>query len=254
MIRNGRFAIATCVFVATCIGSIALAQPKKDAKKPKPKPAVVAPAAENDAGPKGDEERERAEKTGGDAAAAPIATETGDGGTRTSPLTPAPPEMPSSSHVDAGVVDYDRLLADLAALRTRVAAIGEGLFQSRMAVAIRIEGDRARVAKLSLSVDDGVVYTSPQGFRGDELTPVFARALAPGRHALTVEIEREDKENVAFKSAQRSRFIVEVPRDELLDVELRIEDDSTMGDLPSKKSGRYDLRVRVKANTSAIKK
>src|SRR5262245_441316 len=112
MTRNGRFASATCVFGATCLGSNGLAQPNKDAKKPKPKPAAAAPAAESDAGPKGDDEKERAEKTAGDAGAAPIVAETADGGTRTSPLTPAPPEMPSSSHVDAGVVDYDRLLAD----------------------------------------------------------------------------------------------------------------------------------------------
>ncbi len=253
MIRSKVAAIA--VLLATCVGSLSLAQqPKKD-RKPRPKPAAAADAA---AEPKGDDDKEkpetRVERHDASAPVAAAAAESADGG-RASPLTPAPGEMPSSSTVDAGPpVDYDRLLADLAALRTRVAAVGEGLFQSRMAVAIRVDGDRARVAKVTLSVDDGVVYTSPQGFRADDLTPVFARALAPGRHALTIDIEREDKENAAFKSGQRSRFIVEVPRDEQLDVEVRIEDDSTMGDLPSKKSGRYDLRVRLKAQSRPVKR
>lgn len=252
--RRKALSIAAAVALATCLGSLALAQqPKKD-RKPRPKPAAAADAAAPPEA-KPEESEKAAEKTAAsDAGAAAMApTFEGDGG-RQSPLTPAPGEMPSAAHVDAGTVDYDRLLADLAALRTRVAAVGEGLFQSRMAIALRLEGDRARVAKVIVSVDDGVVYTSPQGFRGDELTPVFARALAPGRHALTVDVEREDKENAAFKSNQRSRFIVEVPRDEQLDVEVRVEDDSTMGDLPGKKSGRYDLRVRMKAATRPIKR
>ncbi|MBK6696438.1 MAG: hypothetical protein IPG50_30245 [Myxococcales bacterium] len=250
--------VSGLLVAAACLGTMAdgpeasAQQPKKDRKRP-PKPAAAAVVDAGAAEAKADDDKEKDKgaplAAAGDAGAA---IELGDGGTRISPLTPLANELPLAS--DAGTVDYDRLIADIASLRTRVAAVGEGLFQSRMTIALRLEGERARPHRLTVSVDDGVVYTSPQGFRGDEMTPVFGRALAPGRHAVTVDVEREDRENAAYKSGQRSRFIVEVSRDEQLDVELRVEDDSTMGDLPSKKGGRYDLRVRMKANARALKK
>ena len=265
MIRHARLAAAAAIALAMCLGSLAIAQ--QPAKKPRarPKPVAATPVDAATETKAVEEERERPPTSGAvDAGASSsigigIGTgaetpATGDGGTRTSPLTPASGEMPGSAAIDAGNVDYDRLLADIAALRTRVAAVGESLFQSRMAIAVRVEGDHGRLAKLAVSVDDGVVYTNPQGFRAEEATPVFARALAPGRHAVTIEVEREDRENVAFKTTQRSRFVVEVARDEQLDVSLRVEDDSSMADLPGKKRGEYDLRVRMKATSSAIKR
>jgi len=97
-----------------------------------------------------------------------------------------------------------------------------------------------------------VVVGAPDPLLG---TAIYAHALSPGRHALTVDIDRKDDRNDGFKSSQRSRFIVDVPRDEELAVELQVDDDSNMGkDFPSDKNGRYDLRVRMKAKSRAIKK
>lgn len=262
MTRHARLVAAAAIAVATCLGSLALAQqPKKPGSRSRPKPpaAAAVQADASSAEGKANEDESHASGSAGEGGSGAVATPAdygapGEGGVRASPLNPAPSEMPSSATVDAGSIDYDRLLSDIAALRTRVAAVGESLFQSRMAIALRVEGDHARVAKVSVAVDDGAVYTSPQGFRGDELTPVFARALAPGRHAVTVDVDREDVDNVAFKTSQRSRFIVEVQRDEQLDVALRIEDDSSMATLPGKKKGEYDLRVRMKATSGPIKR
>lgn len=256
MIRRARLVAAVALTLATAVASFSLAEPPKKgggSRRTKPSAAASDAAVAIVDAAKPEESATASGDAGSSATAmAPVAAE-GDGG-RASPLNPGPGEMPSSGNVDAGAIDYERLLSDIAALRTRVAAVGESLFQSRMAVTLRADGDRGRVSKVTLLVDDGVVYTSPQGFRGDEPTPVFSRALAPGRHAVTVDVEREDKENAAFKSAQRSRFIVEVPRDEQLDVALRLEDDSSMGDLPAKKKGEYDVRVRMKATSSPIKR
>ena len=50
-----------------------------------------------------------------------------------------------------------------------------------------------------------------------------------------------------------TRFVVDVPRDQRVDAHVRIEDDSTMGrDFPGDRSGRYDLRVRVRAAASPV--
>ena len=82
-----------------------------------------------------------------------------------------------------------------------------------------------------------------------------SHALAPGRHAITVDVERKDDRNDAFRNSQRTRFTVEVPRDQELAVQIKIGDDSDMGkDFPGDKSGSYDLRVRAKAEARNVGK
>jgi hypothetical protein len=227
-------AIAFCVPLAT----LALAQPRKPAAKPKPPPVAKvdasAPAEEPDAA-------KAAEPT-----AAP-APETGDGG-RLSPLNPQPQELPSNAPDAGPPVDYDRLLADIAALRARIAAVSDNMYQSRIAIALQTDGDKARIARLAVSLDDGIVYTAPASFAASDMTAVYEHAVAPGRHAVTVDVDRKDARDESFRTSQRSRFTVDVPRDHRVDVQVKIIDDSSMGgDFPSDKSGKYDLRFRVKA-------
>jgi hypothetical protein len=226
-------AIAFCVPLAT----LALAQPRKPAAKPKPPPVAKADAATADE----PDAAKLAEPT-----PAPVA-ETTDGG-RLSPLNPQPQELPSNA-VDAGPpVDYDRLLADIAALRARIAAVSDNMYQSRIAIALQTDGDKARIARLTVSLDDGIVYTAPASFAASDMTAVYEHAVAPGRHAVTVDVDRKDTRDESFRTSQRSRFTVDVPRDNRVDVQVKILDDSSMGgDFPSDKSGKYDLRFRVKA-------
>jgi hypothetical protein len=146
-------------------------------------------------------------------------------------------------------------MGDISALRARAAAVGDTLFHSRIAINLEVDGDHGKVARLVVSLDDGAVYTKPPEARLGDSTAIYAHALSPGRHALTVDVERRDDRNDAFRTSQRSRFVVEVPRDQELGVELIVEDDSNMGkNFPSDQSGRYDLHVRMKANAHAIKK
>ncbi len=172
----------------------------------------------------------------------------GDGGApKLSALNPAANEFPDGG-APAETIDYDKLLADIAALRARVAAVSDNLFRSRIVIEVETSGDHGRIARLNVSLDDGVVYTSPPNFRADDLTIVYDHAVAPGRHAITLEIERRDDRDESFRNAQRSRFIVDVPRDDRLVAETKIWDDSSMGgDFPGDRSGKYDLRVRLKA-------
>jgi hypothetical protein len=122
------------------------------------------------------------------------------------------------------------------------------MFRSRIAVQLETSGDHGRIARLSLSLDDGVVYSAPQGFHADDMTTIYDHALAPGRHAVTLDVERKDDRNEAFRTSQKSRFIVDVPRDHRLELRVRIWDDSNMGgDFPSDKSGRYELKIRANA-------
>lgn len=247
---------AVLLAVASGYVTLAIAQPRA-AKPPAARPGRVQAAPKPvDAGAP-DEPATGASVDGAKAAtpapAEPPAEGVADGGPRPSPLNPQPQELPSGSAEAGAPVDYDRLLADVAALRARVAAVTANLYQSRIAVAIQAEGDHGKIARLVVSLDDGVVYTAPPTFAAQDMTTVYDHAVAPGRHALTVDVERKDDRDEAFRSAQRSRFTVDVPRDSRLDVQVRVVDESTMGaDFPSDRSGKYDLRLRVKTVASPV--
>lgn len=183
--------------------------------------------------------------------AAPPSDDRGDGG-KLSPLNPAPDEF-SDAGVSTAPADYDRLLADIAALRARVAAVSDTLFHSRIAVGLRVNGDHARIASLSVSIDDGQVWSSPASFRPDSETTVYDHAVAPGHHAVTVDVERRDDRNDTYRSTQRSRFIVDVPSDRRLSVNLDLSDDSNVGhDFPAGGEGRYELRIRAQVKADSV--
>lgn len=175
-----------------------------------------------------------------------------DGGAWTSPLTPRPEEFPQKgAEVPA---DYDRILADIAALRARVATASDAVFKSRLAVSLRAGGGNARVKKLRIALDDGTVYTAAAGFRSEQPQLVFDRALSPGRHVLTFDVEAEDARDRSFTTSQVTRMPIDVPRDHKVQIDARLEDDSGMaGSYPSSKKGSYDLRLRLKAEATQVK-
>jgi hypothetical protein len=170
-----------------------------------------------------------------------------DGGARLSPLTPTEAEMPPSS---PAVIppDYDRLISEIAVLRARIATVSDNLFRSRLAVSVQTDGDKQRILHLSVALDDGVVWEAPTGFTSDDPTPTYDHAVAPGRHTLTVSIERKDARDATFTTQQSSRVAIDIPKDQRLEVLVRLEEDSSMGGkFPGDHKGDYDLRIRVKA-------
>lgn len=174
------------------------------------------------------------------------------GGGRLSPLNPSASEF-SDAGPPTTSIDYDRLLAEVSSLRARVAAVSDTLFHCRISISLETSGDHGRVAALSVSVDDGVVWTAQEGFRAEDPVTVYEHAVAPGHHAVTVDIERRDDRESTFRTTQRSRFIVDVPTDQKLSVRLKLGDDSNMGgDFPSDKKGQYELRVQARVQAQAI--
>jgi hypothetical protein len=181
----------------------------------------------------------------GDAGAIPPAAPPPEwiGGSKLSPLNPAPNEFSDAGMVPPPI-DYERLLSELAALRTRAAALSDVLFHSRLAITLETSGEHARTANLSLALDDGVVWNASASFRAEDAATVYDHAVAPGQHAVTIEVDRRDDRDDAFRSSQKSRFIVEVPADGRLSMDIRLIDDSTIGgDFRSDRKGKYDLRL-----------
>jgi hypothetical protein len=257
---------ASLLIVASLVGAAWLpdAAAQSRTRKPKPTPApsaaasaapaVVASAVVTPAG-------SSVPATG--PVPAPRADLGVDGGVRTSPLNPTAEEMPGfvapgasgAAAAPLPVIDYDKLLGDIAALRARVADVGDALFVSRIVLSLETDGDHAKIGHLTIELDDGVVYTAPPGLHAPDAIPVYEHAVAPGHHAVTVEVDRRDDRDDTFRDAQRTRFIVDVPKDQRLAVTLRIGDDSDMGvSFPADHRGTYDLRVRMKAAATPVKR
>lgn len=232
--------------------SAAPAQPGKKAAAPKEE-------AKPDAGKGAKGEPDKADKpvAAGDAA---TSTGTDDLGApppkdeapqkpeqKPSPLTPKPEEFPSGV-AKPPPFEYDKLLGDIAALRSRVAALTTTLFASKLRVVVETKGDDARLASLNITLDDGVVFAAPDRFAADDEKTVYEHAVAPGHHVVGIEIERYDARNKDYRTWQSSRFSVVIPESKLVDAHLKIIDDSDMADdFPSDADGQYDLRVKLRA-------
>lgn len=164
-----------------------------------------------------------------------------------SPLTPRPEEFPTGNATPPPFA-YDKLLGDIATLRSRVAALTTTLFASKLRVVVETRGDDARVAAFHVTLDDGVVFAAPERFIAEDERTVYEHAVAPGHHVLGVEVERYDARNKEFRSWQGSRFSVVVPENKLVDAHVTLIDDSDMAeDFPDDHDGEYDLRVKLRA-------
>jgi hypothetical protein len=249
---RGRFFLSGPVALGVVLTTLAV--PAQLRRPPKPaKPPVAEPTSRPAEGTK-------AEAAEASAPAAPETPATGDDlgepppkpssdgpAVKRSPLTPEPNEFPSPGAKPPPVA-YERLLADIAALRSRVAAVTTTLFSSKLRVLVGVEGDDARVASFRVTLDDGVIYAAAERFGSDEPEVVYEHAVAPGHHMLGVEIERYDARNRAYRTYQSSKFAVVVPESQKLEASFRIEDDSDMADeFPDDQDGEYDLRVRLRA-------
>jgi hypothetical protein len=249
----------------------ALAQPKKAPTaaprkgKPPTRPKADAPPGESSDNPYGggepSAEPAAAPPAPAEAPAAEAPTSSGDAkldeppppraeekeGPKPSPLTPAPNEMGKGPPAPGPEV-LDRLMSDIAALRSRVAALTTSLFSSKLRVAVATEGDDARIQSFSVTLDDGVVFQSGPGFVAEDGKVVFEHAVAPGSHVVGVEIERQDARGAKFRTWQTSRFAIQVPERRTLEASVEIEDDSDMAeDFPDDQDGEYDLSVTLRA-------
>ncbi len=253
---------ATLAIACLASSGLVLGQARKAVKpKPRPKPPAAAAPAPKESTPSQADDKPKSEDDGlglsepsgpaGEAVADPgppggKAT-FGDAGVRSSPLNPRPEEFPEGGAVSTPA-DLDKVMGDIAALRARVAAIGDTLFKSRIVVRIETRGSHAKIGKLAVSLDEGIVYTAPAGFLAEDETTIYDHAVAPGRHILGVDVDRRDDRGETFKNGQHSRLTLEVPENQRLETTIRIDDDSDMGsDFPSGQKGAYDLRIRVQA-------
>jgi hypothetical protein len=162
-----------------------------------------------------------------------------------SPLNPTADEFPKPTAPFASA-ELDALMARVAALRTRIAALSAAMFSSKLRIELRSAGDSVQLKALRVSLDGGVVFTAPVQTFFDRPQVVYEHAVAAGPHVVAVEVERQDARQPQFSTWQASRFVVVVPEQGSLWTRLELEDESSMGeDFVEDGSGRYDLAVRL---------
>ena len=235
------------------IALVAMAQPKKGAAGKEDKKAAAGKEEKK-------EEKKEAEADAGAAPAVSAGDDLGEpppkGGqrpderTKPSPLTPRPDEFPDGGAAPAPA-EYDRLLGDIAALRSRVAALTTTLFKSKLRVIVQTDGDDARVTKFVVTLDDGVVFAAPERFAAEDERIVYEHAVAPGHHVIGVEIERVDARGREYKNWQSTKMSVVVPESKVLEALVKLEDDSDMAvDFPDDQDGEYELNVKCRARVA----
>jgi len=223
---------------------VALAQPKRAAKEPEDRAAASKTEKSDKAEPKADS----APASGSDdLGGPPPKAATASDANKPSPLNPEANEF-----ADAGTqpppADYDKLLADIATLRSRVSALTTTLYASKVRVVVEARGTDARISNFTVTLDDGVVFAAPERFSAEDERTVYEHSVAPGHHVLGVEIERFDARNKEYRTWQNSRFSLVIPESKLVDAHVVIQDSSDMGeDFPDDQDGEYDLRVRLRA-------
>lgn len=222
---------------------VALAQPRRAAKEPDDRAS-----SKSDKSDKADKpEQAPSAATSSDDLGGPPPKATGSAENKLSPLNPEANEF-GDGGAQPPPVEYDKLLGDIATLRSRVSALTTTLFASKVRVVVETRGGDARVSSFSVTLDDGVVFTAPERFIAEDERTVYEHSVAPGHHVLGVDIERFDTRNKEYRTWQSSRFSVVVPESRLVDAHLIIQDNSSMAkDFPDDQDGEYDLRVRLRA-------
>jgi len=245
MTKSKRF--VSCVSLVLTLGLVAQAQTTK-----KPVQEAAAQAAPDKQAAEKDRAAEPTDPTSGDdlGPAPPPSNEQRDEKTPPSPLTPEPNEFPKGE-LKPPPAEYDQLLSEIAALRSRVAALTTTLFKSKLRIIVETAGDDARITSFVVTLDEGVVFSAPERFIADEEKTVYEHAVAPGHHVIGIEIEREDARGQQYKTWQTSRFSVVVPDSRLLETHVVVEDDSDMAeDFPEDEDGEYDVRVNLRARVT----
>lgn len=217
---------------------VALAQPKgRAAKEPEDRNAPA----------KAEQKPEPATPASDDLGGPPPKAPAGSDENKPSPLNPEANEF-----ADGGTTlpppEYDKLLGDIATLRSRVSALTTTLFASKVRVVVETRGNDARISNFTVTLDDGVVFTAADRFVAEDERTVYEHSVAPGHHVIGVDIERFDARNKEYRTWQSSRFSVVIPESKLVDAHLVISDASDMGqEFPDDQDGEYDLRVKLRA-------
>lgn len=228
------------------------AQRRRRRRRPPPppseEPAEPAPEEappEEEAAPEEDAAPDAAE--GEDAPAAEVAPE---------PEPEPPPAVDDAEPLpDLGPLraEFASLMDELVQARSRIAVLGQALFQTKVAVRVENRAGDQVLARMTVRIDGAPVFRTDSD-PGEEGEPVFEGFAAPGPHDLTVEVEQRARadENYRYTTSDKFRFVVVEQR--LTEITIVLDDDSDIAeDFADDGEGEYDVHTRIRVATRELR-
>ncbi len=220
---------ARLVALLALVPSLAIAAPRKPAKKPPKKPAPTEPAPAPDV---------VSDPTAGDA---------------TKPAEPAAEAKPAEGpDVDSLRQEYLSLRDELFKSRARANAVASQLYSTRVQVKLTYTTGRYyNPAKASIRLDGANVYENASGAIAGDDGIRFDGYVAPGRHLITFRVEATGKDDDSFTSATENQIVVKAVAGKDLVVAARAHDTGDIAyEWKRSEKGNYGLGIDVAVRTA----
>jgi hypothetical protein len=238
------------VALLAVLPSLAIAAPRKPAKKPPKKPVAAEPAPAPDV---------VSDPTAGDAtkpAAAPDpAPATPADATPPAPdaVKPPEPEKPAEGpDVDSLRQEYLALRDELFKSRARANAVASQLYSTRIQVKLTYTTARYyNPAKSSIRLDGANIYEDASGAIAGDDGIRFDGYVAPGRHLITFRVEATGKDDDSFTSATENQIVIKAVAGKDLIVAARAHDTGDIAyEWKRSEKGNYGLGIDVAVRTA----
>lgn len=161
------------------------------------------------------------------------------------------PELPDLSPLQQA---YTALMDDLVQARSRVAVLGQQLFETKVRVRVhdRTGGD-VNLTSFAVRLDGAPVFRADSGGVGADARRVFEGFAAPGPHVLIVEAEQRARADDGYRYTLSDSYRFEVVRGQLTVVTIVLDDDSDIAeDFEDDGEGEYEVRTRVRVATREL--
>ena len=151
--------------------------------------------------------------------------------------------------------ESSQLMDEMAQARAKAALLGKTLFKTQLRLRVQnLAAPDPRLLKIELKLDGTPVYVGDgTTLSDDDARQVFEGFIAPGRHVLTASLKQQSRQDATFGYDLHDSYHFKVQRDKLSELTLIVDDDSDMAsDYPDDGDGEYDVRLKLRVRTKDI--
>lgn len=257
-------AVLGALLLVLCLAEAADAQRRRRRRRRRPRPAPTVEPAETETPTEGETEASpegQAETPAGTEDAPPAQSPAADEAAAVEPEAPteapapapaeALPELPDLSPIQQA---YTTLMDDLVQARSRVAVLGQQLFETKVRVRIHDRtGNDVNLTSFTVRLDGAPVFRADSSGVGEDARQVFEGFAAPGPHVLIIEAEQRARADDGYRYTLNDSYRLEVLRGQLTVVTIVLDDDSDIAeDFEDDGEGEYEVRTRVRVATREL--
>lgn len=156
--------------------------------------------------------------------------------------------------LDALERELTEVMDALVTARARADVLAARLFKTQLVVDVVRKVDALKLEQLSLRLDDVPVHESDGSSLGPDRLQLFKGHVAPGMHALTVEVRERARAGAAFGYVRRERYQIEIKRDKRTRVEIVLRDDSDIAEQAAEgDDGEYEVETAVRVSHERVR-